>query len=63
LIRKTRTLLVEIDVANPPNRILAGSFIQAEAEGAQASLIEVPSDALIVHGDRTLVAVVTPDTP
>jgi membrane fusion protein, multidrug efflux system len=25
---KTRTLLVEIDVDNPHNRILAGSFVQ-----------------------------------
>ena len=58
---KTRTLLVEIDVANPHNRILAGSFVQAELKVQMPPYVEVPSDALIVHGDRTLVAVVTPD--
>jgi RND family efflux transporter MFP subunit len=58
---KTRTLLVEIDVDNPHNRILAGSFVQAELKVQTPSYVEVPSDALIVRGAGTFVAVVTPD--
>jgi RND family efflux transporter MFP subunit len=58
---KTRTLLVEIDVDNPNNRILAGSFVQVELKVQTPRYIEVPSDALIVRGTQTFVAVVTPD--
>jgi RND family efflux transporter MFP subunit len=58
---KTRTLLVEIDVDNPRNRILAGSFVQVELKVKTPSYVEVPSDALIVRGAQTFVAVVTPD--
>jgi RND family efflux transporter MFP subunit len=57
---KTRTLLVEIDVDNPHDRILAGSFVQVELKVQTPSYIEVPSDALIVRGTQTFVAVVTP---
>jgi membrane fusion protein (multidrug efflux system) len=58
---KTRTLLVEIDVENPHNRILAGSFVQVEMKVQTPRYIEVPSDALILRGAQTFVAVVTPD--
>jgi membrane fusion protein (multidrug efflux system) len=58
---KTRTLLVEIDVENPQNRILAGSFVQVELKVETPRYVEVPSDALIVRGSQTFVAVVTSD--
>jgi membrane fusion protein, multidrug efflux system len=58
---KTRTLLVEIDVENPHNRILAGSFVQVELKVQTPRYIEVPSDALIVRGNQTVVAVVNAD--
>jgi len=58
---KTRTLLVEIDVDNPHNRILAGSFVQVELKVQTPRYVEVPSDALIVRGNQTFVAVVTPE--
>ena len=58
---KTRTLLVEIDVDNPHNRILAGSFVQAELKLQTPRYVEVPSDTLIVRGNQTVVAVITPD--
>jgi RND family efflux transporter MFP subunit len=58
---KTRTLLVEIDIDNPHNRILAGSFLQVELKVQMPRYIEVPSDTLIVRGGQTFVAVVTPD--
>jgi multidrug efflux pump subunit AcrA (membrane-fusion protein) len=58
---KTRTLLVEIDVDNPHNRILAGSFVQAELRLQTPRYVEVPSDALIVRGNQTVVATITPE--
>lgn len=58
---KTRTLLVEIDVNNPHNRILAGSFVQVELKIKTPQYVEIPSDALIVRGGQVVVAVVTPE--
>jgi membrane fusion protein (multidrug efflux system) len=58
---KTRTLLVEIDVDNPHNRILAGSFLQVELKVRTPQYLEIPADALIVRAGQTFVAVVTPD--
>lgn len=58
---KTRTLLVEIDLANPHSRVLPGSFVQVRLQVRTPRYVEVPSDALIVHGRQTLVAVVTAD--
>jgi membrane fusion protein, multidrug efflux system len=58
---KTRTLLVEIDIDNPHNRILAGSFVQVELKVRMPQYIELPSDTLIVRGGQTFVAVVTPE--
>jgi membrane fusion protein, multidrug efflux system len=58
---KTRTLLVEIDLDNPHNRILAGSFVQAELKVQTPRYVEIPADALIVRGGQTLVAMVLPD--
>jgi len=58
---KTRTLLVEIDVNNTRNRILVGSFVKVELKVQTPRYVEVPSDALIVRGLQTFVAVVTPD--
>ncbi len=55
---KTRTLLAEIDIDNPRDRILAGSFVQVQLQAHTPDYIELPSDALIVHGDQTMVAVV-----
>ena len=58
---KTRTLLVEVDVDNPHNRILAGSFVQVDLKVQTPRFVEIPSDALIVRAGQTFVAVVTPD--
>jgi membrane fusion protein, multidrug efflux system len=58
---KTRTLLVEIDVDNPHNRILAGSFVQVEVKIQTPRYLEIPADALIVRAGQTFVAVVTHD--
>ena len=58
---KTRTLLAEIDLDNPRNRILAGSFVQVQLAVRTPRYVEVPSDCLIVHGDKNLVAVVGSD--
>lgn len=56
---KTRTLLVEVDLNNPHNRILSGSFVQVELKIKTPQYVEIPSDALIVRGSQPVVAVVT----
>lgn len=56
---KTRTLLVEIDLANPRSRVLPGSFVQVRLQVRTPRYVEVPSDALMARGSQTLVARVT----
>jgi len=56
---KTRTLLVETDLENPNNQILAGSFVQVTIYLRMPPYIEVPADALIIRGNETLVGIVT----
>lgn len=58
---KTRTLLVEIDLANPRNRVLPGSFVQVQLQVHTPRYVEVPSDALVVRGGQSFVALVTAD--
>lgn len=58
---KTRTLLVEIDVDNHENRILAGSSVQVTLWVQTPQYVEVPVEALLIRGDKNFVGVVTPD--
>jgi RND family efflux transporter MFP subunit len=55
----TRTLLVEVHVPNPQGVLLPGMYARVDllAAGADATL-RIPSDALIVRGEGTEVAVV-----
>lgn len=55
----TRTLLVEVDVANKDRSLLAGSFVQVglATTAAQAPIV-VPANALLVNADGTQVIVV-----
>jgi RND family efflux transporter MFP subunit len=55
----TRTLLVEVDVANTDHSLLAGSFVQVDlAMAGAATPIVVPANALLVNTDGTQVIVV-----
>jgi RND family efflux transporter MFP subunit len=63
----SRTLLVEVQVANADGALLPGMYTQVDLSLTQApqaraaSPLLVPADALIVRSDGTQVAVVRPD--
>ena len=59
---KTRKLLVEFDVANRGGLIVPGSFVHIEIDVPALALPELPSEALLVRGDRSLVAVLAADS-
>jgi len=56
---KTRTLLTELDLDNAKGLIIAGSFVQVSLTLRTLPYVEVPADAILPKGDRTLVAVLT----
>jgi membrane fusion protein, multidrug efflux system len=53
----TRMLLAEAEVDNRDGRIVPGSFVQTELALDTAQHLEISTEALIVRGDRTFVAV------
>jgi len=58
---KTRTLLVEIDVDNHENQILAGSSVRVTLWAQTRQYVEVPVEALLIRGGKNFVGTVTPD--
>ncbi len=58
---RSRTLLVEIDVDNRDGRFAPGSCLDVAWTAQQAAQPQVPSEALIVRGPQTWVAVVSAD--
>jgi membrane fusion protein (multidrug efflux system) len=56
---KTRTLLVEIDVDNREEKIIAGSFVQVTLKVRTPGLMEIPADALVIRGEKSFVATLT----
>jgi RND family efflux transporter MFP subunit len=61
LAPKTRTMLTEIDVDNKDGAILPGSFVNVVLEFNVPPLVQVPVEALVIKGDKTLVVVVDAD--
>lgn len=59
---KTRKLLVEFDVDNRHGSIVPGSFVHIEINVPAPVLPELPSEALVVRQERSLVAVLAPDS-
>ena len=54
----SRTLLVEVHVPNPDGALLPGMYARVELTGGRAQeALRIPSDALIVRGEGTEVAV------
>jgi len=54
----SRTLLVEVYVPNPDGALLPGMYARVELTGGRAQeALRIPSDALIVRGEGTEVAV------
>lgn len=59
---QTRTLTVRLEVDNPEGRLAPGMFVALEFAGeVQAPQIVVPSEAIIVTGERKVVIVARPD--
>lgn len=58
---QTRTLLTEIDVDNANKAILPGSFVHATLNLAATAHPTIPSTALILRGQQTLVALLGND--
>jgi membrane fusion protein (multidrug efflux system) len=60
---KTRTMLTEIDFDNQGEVILPGSFVRVSlrVRGPHSGALEIPSEALIMRGDKAFVAIVNPD--
>ena len=55
----SRTLLVEVHVPNPDAALLPGMYARVELTGTRSNApLRIPSDALIVRGEGTQVAVV-----
>ena len=55
----SRTLLVEVHVPNPAGALLPGMYARVDLFGARSNApLRIPSDALIVRGEGTEVAVV-----
>lgn len=55
---RTRTLLTELDLDNAEGMIIACSFVRVSLSLRTTSYVEVPADAILPKGDKTLVAVV-----
>ncbi len=58
---RTRTLLVEIDIANKDRAIVPGSFVTVVLTAQSAALIEIPVAALVIRAAKPFVVVVGPD--
>jgi len=58
---RTRTMLVEVDLDNRDGLIVPGSFVSVTLRIPGPPLVQVPAAALVLRGNRTFVAVVTPD--
>ncbi len=60
---RTRKLLVEFDVDNQSARaIIPGSFVRIDLEVPAPVLVEIPSEALVVRQNKSLVAVLAADS-
>jgi membrane fusion protein, multidrug efflux system len=59
---RTRKLLVEVDLDNRRGEIVPGSFVHVELDAPARVLPELPSEALLIRNNRTLVAVLAADS-
>jgi RND family efflux transporter MFP subunit len=58
---RTRMMLTELDMDNSKGELVPGSFIEVSLKIHTPRYIEIQSEALVLRGDKTLVAVVTPE--
>jgi membrane fusion protein, multidrug efflux system len=57
---RTRTLYIEIDLDNSGSFLVAGSFANVTLHVPIQSYPQVPTNALVMRGDKSFVAIVTP---
>jgi RND family efflux transporter MFP subunit len=55
---RTRTMQTEVDIENTDGAILPGSYVDVELDVKVPALLEVPAEALVMHGDKTQVAII-----
>ncbi|UFS69523.1 efflux RND transporter periplasmic adaptor subunit [Geomonas sp. RF6] len=58
---KSRTMLVELDLMNQPQRVLAGGFVDVSLTLETPPYPQVPVGALLTRAEKSVVAVVGPD--
>jgi membrane fusion protein, multidrug efflux system len=61
----TKMMLCEVDIENNDNAVVPGSYVQVHIKlplGEQTKLLSLPSVALVIHNDKTLVATVDKDS-
>ena len=58
---RTRTLLVEVDIDNRENKILAGSSVQVTLWVKTPECVQIPVEALLIRDDKYFVGVITPE--
>jgi membrane fusion protein (multidrug efflux system) len=61
----TRMMLCEIDIDNKDNTLVAGSYVQVHIQlpsENKARMLTVPSVALIIHNNKTMVATINKDS-
>jgi hypothetical protein len=57
---RTRMMLTELDMDNRGGELIPGGFVEATLQIHTPRYVELPTEALVLRGDKTLVAVVTP---
>jgi RND family efflux transporter MFP subunit len=58
---RSRTLRVEIDLANPGHKVVPGMYVQVEFKLSSGNAIQVPAAALLFRSDGPYVAVIGAD--
>jgi RND family efflux transporter MFP subunit len=58
---RTRMLLAEVELDNKDGKILAGSYVQVKLTIKTPQTLLIPSDGIVLRGDKTFVAVAGAD--
>lgn len=58
---KTRMMLVEIDIPNKDNAIIAGSYVQVHIKAPANPQLQIPAEALVIRDNKYFVALITPE--
>jgi membrane fusion protein, multidrug efflux system len=58
---RSRTMLTEIELDNPHDEIVAGSFVDVSLKIRTPDYVQVPSEALVMQGPKPFLAVISED--